>query len=74
MQSGKLEMSISISVEVVSAEGWQVSSCEREVDIKQPQQVTPSVRGWLLNRNRPQPLSGVVNVPVGSFFATSINF
>lgn len=41
MPSGELEMGTSVSVEVISAEGWQVSSCEREVGIKQPQQVAP---------------------------------
>lgn len=33
-----------------SAEGWQVSSCERAVSTKQPQHMVPSVHGWLLNK------------------------
>lgn len=70
-------MSISVTVEIVSAEGWQVSSYEREVDIKQPQQVTPSVHGWLLNRNRHQPLPcppEVCKCTCWLFSATTITF
>lgn len=64
-------------MEVVLAEGWQVSSCEREVDIKQPQQVTPSVHGWLFNKNRHQPLPcppGACKCTCWLFFITTINF